>query len=31
MDFFHIEGGRRLSGRTRIENAKNAADPLMAT
>ncbi|MEY4770642.1 MAG: UDP-N-acetylglucosamine 1-carboxyvinyltransferase [Planctomycetota bacterium] len=31
MDFFRIEGGRRLSGRTRIEGAKNAALPLMAT
>jgi UDP-N-acetylglucosamine 1-carboxyvinyltransferase len=31
MDFFRIEGGRRLSGRVRIEGAKNAALPLMAT
>jgi UDP-N-acetylglucosamine 1-carboxyvinyltransferase len=30
MDFFRIEGGRRLSGRVRIEGAKNAALPLMA-
>lgn len=30
MDFFRIEGGRRLSGRIRIEGAKNAALPLMA-
>ncbi len=30
MEFFRIEGGRRLSGRVRIEGAKNAALPLMA-
>ena len=30
MDFFRIEGGRRLSGRVRIEGAKNAALPLMS-
>ena len=30
MEFFRIEGGRRLSGRARIEGAKNAALPLMA-
>jgi len=30
MDVFVIEGGRRLSGRVRINGAKNAALPLMA-
>jgi len=30
MDFFRIEGGRRLSGRIAIEGSKNAALPLMA-
>ncbi len=30
MDFFRIEGGRRLSGRIAVEGSKNAALPLMA-
>jgi len=30
MDFFRIQGGRRLSGRVAIEGSKNAALPLMA-
>jgi len=30
MDFFRIEGGRRLSGRIGIEGSKNAALPMMA-
>jgi len=30
MDYFRIQGGRRLSGRVTIEGAKNAALPLMA-
>ncbi len=30
MDFFRIQGGRRLSGRVTVEGAKNAALPLMA-
>lgn len=30
MDFFRIEGGRRLSGRISVEGSKNAALPLMA-
>jgi len=31
MDVFVIEGGRKLSGRVRINGSKNAALPLMAT
>ena len=31
MDKFVIQGGQRLSGRIRVEGAKNAALPLMAT
>ncbi|MSQ89905.1 MAG: UDP-N-acetylglucosamine 1-carboxyvinyltransferase [Phycisphaerales bacterium] len=31
MDKFVIQGGHRLSGRVRVEGAKNAALPLMAT
>ena len=30
MDYFRIEGGRRLSGRVSVEGSKNAALPLMA-
>lgn len=30
MDVFVIQGGRRLSGRVRVEGSKNAALPLMA-
>lgn len=30
MDFFRIEGGRRLSGRIGVEGSKNAALPMMA-
>jgi UDP-N-acetylglucosamine 1-carboxyvinyltransferase len=30
MDFFRIQGGRRLAGRVAIEGSKNAALPLMA-
>lgn len=30
MDFFRIEGGRRLSGRISVEGSKNAALPMMA-
>lgn len=30
MDYFRIQGGRRLSGRVTVEGAKNAALPLMA-
>jgi UDP-N-acetylglucosamine 1-carboxyvinyltransferase len=30
MDYFRIQGGRRLNGRVSVEGAKNAALPLMA-
>ena len=30
MDVFVIEGGRGLSGRTRVNGSKNAALPMMA-
>ena len=30
MDYFRIQGGRRLAGRVAIEGSKNAALPLMA-
>jgi UDP-N-acetylglucosamine 1-carboxyvinyltransferase len=30
MDYFRIQGGRRLNGRISVEGAKNAALPLMA-
>jgi UDP-N-acetylglucosamine 1-carboxyvinyltransferase len=30
MDFFRIQGGRRLAGRVAVEGSKNAALPLMA-
>ena len=30
MDYFRIQGGRRLNGRVTVEGAKNAALPLMA-
>ncbi|MCE9619470.1 MAG: UDP-N-acetylglucosamine 1-carboxyvinyltransferase [Planctomycetes bacterium] len=30
MDYFRIQGGRRLSGRVTVEGSKNAALPLMA-
>ncbi|MBX3355467.1 MAG: UDP-N-acetylglucosamine 1-carboxyvinyltransferase [Phycisphaeraceae bacterium] len=30
MDFFRIQGGRRLSGRISVEGSKNAALPMMA-
>jgi UDP-N-acetylglucosamine 1-carboxyvinyltransferase len=30
MDYFRIQGGRRLSGRIRVDGSKNAALPLMA-
>ena len=30
MDYFRIQGGRRLSGRMTVEGSKNASLPLMA-
>ena len=30
MDYFRIQGGRRLAGRVTVEGSKNAALPLMA-